>query len=478
MNPCDQIEFYLNAALPETEADTVRRHLSSCDACRTRVTDWQGFETRLKKWATATPSPELTAIDAYALMRRAVSKERPRLSNQMVWGWAAAAVAMAGTGLFLVLSTAKPTPVIEEEIKVRFADAGAGNTVTGLMPGNTMEAPVDTHRLAFIENDAVGLFAASKVQILRAKNNRTRLRLEMGTVSCKVAKRGKDGEFVVEAGTLTVRVVGTKFSVSRDASGETRVTVEEGRVSVTDRHGKTAMLSAGEGIEAAPNGDTTEVRPASSSNLLLTAQLLKPNAVVEEVLLSPEPETPPSAPAATAPEKVEENTAGNEDTDRAPLAAPPLRKWQSWILSGEVEAAGSAMRRYLASDSDDPAVWALLADCERKEGNYKAAAKAYDKVISKGSAKQRARALYMQGSLMQSQLGDHVRALELFETYKKSAHAAPELVHLADANIIRSLVALNRCKEAEETAAHIQGQNSSVVSSNVTKMLEKCRTFE
>ncbi len=482
MRLCSKIDPYLNGALSAADAAEMHRHVTGCRACGGRLAEWQGFEARLRKWAGAVPVPDITPVDTYALMRRAVSSERQRPSRSGAWVWiaASAATACVAAALFAVFLRA-PSNEADRPVTIRVANAEGAQIVTKLGPDNTVEAPVDAHKVAFIENDTLGLSASAKVKVLRASDNKTRLRLEKGTVSCKVAKRQDGGEFVVEAGALTVRVVGTKFSVARDASGDTRVTVEEGRVAVTDASGKTAMLGPGQGLAADANGRASAPIAASPDNLELTALLLDPLSDVEQhrAKRPQEPEkASPTEPSEKAADEIFAPVAPEEsDTEPTPRTAPPLRKWQEWIMSGRTTEAASAMRRYLAA-GDDPTVLALLADCERKEGNYKAAAKAYEKVIAKGNDKQRARALYMLGSLMQSQLGNHRRALELFETYKASAHAAPELMRLADANIIRSLVALGRCREAEEKAGQIQRGNGAVVSSNVDKMLEKCRASE
>ena len=68
--------------------------------------------------------------------------------------------------------------------------------------------------------------------------------LDRGKVTCELAPRRGRPPFIVQAGDVRVRVVGTKFTVSR--SGDlAEVSVEHGVVEVT-AHGQTARVGAGE----------------------------------------------------------------------------------------------------------------------------------------------------------------------------------------------------------------------------------------
>lgn len=69
--------------------------------------------------------------------------------------------------------------------------------------------------------------------------------LERGSVDCEVAPRRGRPAFVVQAGDVRVRVVGTRFSVRRAGEREVRVSVDHGAVEVT-RAGSTTLLRDGE----------------------------------------------------------------------------------------------------------------------------------------------------------------------------------------------------------------------------------------
>ena len=63
--------------------------------------------------------------------------------------------------------------------------------------------------------------------------------LERGRVECEVPPRNDRPPFSVEAGDVTVRVVGTHFSVARSGSKDVEVDVQRGVVQVTARRAST-----------------------------------------------------------------------------------------------------------------------------------------------------------------------------------------------------------------------------------------------
>jgi hypothetical protein len=80
--------------------------------------------------------------------------------------------------------------------------------------------------------------------VVREEEHATVLVLERGEVALHVAPRPKDRPFLVEAGEVHVRVVGTEFSVRRAGVGAA-VNVRRGIVEVT-AHGEVTRLKAGE----------------------------------------------------------------------------------------------------------------------------------------------------------------------------------------------------------------------------------------
>jgi hypothetical protein len=75
--------------------------------------------------------------------------------------------------------------------------------------------------------------------------------LERGSAAFVVAPRRARPAFVIQAGAVGVRVVGTEFSVARLGTDDAEVTVTEGAVEVTF-HGRVARVTAGETWSSVP----------------------------------------------------------------------------------------------------------------------------------------------------------------------------------------------------------------------------------
>lgn len=82
--------------------------------------------------------------------------------------------------------------------------------------------------------------------------------LERGWVTCDVAPRAGRPPFVVQAGDVRVRVVGTKFRVERQGRSDVRVLVTHGRVEVS-RGGETHVVTDGEVWPRTPTTATASV---------------------------------------------------------------------------------------------------------------------------------------------------------------------------------------------------------------------------
>ena len=98
--------------------------------------------------------------------------------------------------------------------------------------------------------------------VVTEEEHATVLTLERGEVSLHVAPREKDRPFLVEAGDVHVRVVGTEFTVRRVGIGAT-VAVRHGVVEVRE-HGELALVKGGERWPA----DAKDVAPAANAGAM------------------------------------------------------------------------------------------------------------------------------------------------------------------------------------------------------------------
>lgn len=116
----------------------------------------------------------------------------------------------------------------------------------------------DTH-LALGEN-SLDVAPDSAIVASGTDDNGVLVVLDRGSVTCEVAPRKGRPPFVVQSGGVRVRVVGTRFTVSRDGDSA-RVSVEHGTVEVS-AHGRSTFVRAG---ETWPNeAKATEVVPTSA----------------------------------------------------------------------------------------------------------------------------------------------------------------------------------------------------------------------
>jgi hypothetical protein len=142
--------------------------------------------------------------------------------------------------------------------------------------------------------------------VVREEEQATVLVLERGEVALHVSPRPKERPFLVEAGEVHVRVVGTEFSVRR-AGVSAVVTVRRGVVEVTAR-GELARLGAG------------DVWPEETSALLAASPAA---TAVAPVNVAPPSPPPPAAPWTTTAVVRPDATAGRGPaTTRAPGMQP------------------------------------------------------------------------------------------------------------------------------------------------------------
>jgi hypothetical protein len=132
--------------------------------------------------------------------------------------------------------------------------------------------------------------------------------VEKGKVECEVTPRKARPPFVVQAGNVRVRVVGTRFAVWRDASS-VHVSVAHGAVEVS-RGSEVTMLHDGESwplAEVAPQAPATAAAVPSADDVVAATSTpaARPSA----------PRPSPSPMAAQDPQRAYEAAAGSEASD-------------------------------------------------------------------------------------------------------------------------------------------------------------------
>jgi transmembrane sensor len=123
-------------------------------------------------------------------------------------------------------------------------------TGVGLEP-TAFQTRTDASSVALADGSAIELAPETHLDLVEGKQESVKLKLEYGRVTCDVAKNPARA-FSVVAGDVVVKVVGTRFSVSR--SGErVEVEVQRGAVEVqTPSRREPLLLAAGQSYREEP----------------------------------------------------------------------------------------------------------------------------------------------------------------------------------------------------------------------------------
>lgn len=222
------------------------------------------------------PSPEWLRRQQRALTG-ALGVQTPR---RAVGGWplAGALALLLVTAVWLLVPARRPAPSRPAEL--------------------ALSASTDVRSVPLADGSSLLLSAHTQAHVT-ATPDATRCLIEVGKVHFDVApQHGR--EFVVKAGGFEVRVVGTRFSVSRDVAGAVEVAVTHGvvRVKVPDRSTPTE-LRAGDQLRGDGGGVVLrhEAPAAASKGAMAT-----PNSSAEAA--EPTSSVPDGRPPVEAPSKV------------------------------------------------------------------------------------------------------------------------------------------------------------------------------
>jgi tetratricopeptide (TPR) repeat protein len=307
-------------------------------------------------------------------------------------------------------------------------------------------------RLVFeIGGDRIGLGAESKVEILQADSNETRIKLGRGKVAVKIEPRKKRGSFSVEAGIFAVKAIGTRFEVSMFSSSRIEVSVDEGEVLVA---------GPGETLHKVKQGQALKLGHEGAWNY---ASLKEADRNDLDELLDPLSQNPPNRRdpgqktiAKRPREKESPVPEANLEFGKELEPVRDLDLWRSLILDGRFERAERELEAYLEISPEDASAWLLLANCRRKIKNWEGAVDAYRRVIENGSPQTAASARFDAALILQDKLFRYREAAALYYEYLE----APLLLEAeAMVRLSRSLVKLNRDKEAREMLEQVVDQH-------------------
>jgi len=206
----------------------------------------------------------------------ASTRRRTRPASRR-WGFVLALAAAAASAAVWVQVQVTSTPSTPTA-RVEASPEAAPRVAPALIPESAEQLASAVQRVAdgahlatsteskrwLVGDSEVTLAAGSELAVAGSDALGFRLTLEHGRVDCQVAPRAGRPAFVVDAGEVTVTVIGTGFSVARDEAGA-RVQVEHGSVRVSTPE-TSVLLGAGQSwpaLDAAPGEpEQTSVEPA------------------------------------------------------------------------------------------------------------------------------------------------------------------------------------------------------------------------
>jgi transmembrane sensor len=248
------------------------------------------------------------------------------------------------------------------------------------------------------DGSQVSVARASKLELIMESPAEMRVMLPSGSATFEVSKR-PSRKFIVQAGAVEVRVVGTRFTVQHDGD-EVRVSVERGIVEVAAPD-STARLTAGQSWASAAGLPPPEAEHAEHAE---HAAAPEPVEVPEPAESEAAPSRPQHAPAAHHPSRHHAVGSGQAGSGVDRIEAPPPQ-----VPDGKT--AEALFREALAA---------------RREGQFAGAVVAFEQILRDHPGDSRAPlAAYELGRLRMDEMSDLRGATQALELSLSLAPRAP-----------------------------------------------------
>jgi len=262
---------YAARELDAEEAALTEHHLSECVECRERLLDVR--QARLVLQDAQTPRPRVQWSKVDQSISQLVEDRLAKQAKAARFGWrlplafaAVAALALVTASGALKLELPKLDRPVEVALAPPVAPVPAGTEVERALGLSRVGAELSLARegervaagevlrtavggrglLALPDGSRMRLAGGSQLALTRTEADDVALTLERGRVGVQASHRARRG-FVVHTNGLSVRVVGTLFTVSQVA-GMVEVAVAEGKVRVEPPEGAALTLIGGERV--------------------------------------------------------------------------------------------------------------------------------------------------------------------------------------------------------------------------------------
>jgi len=478
MKACIWLHDYRDDLLQEAQKASFEAHLEHCEKCRSSISLWSALENELgemdREGKQSIPRPSASATQT--LVARVRRDHGPMFTPRLAVAVAALALVIVGVSLYLTRTNENPTAEERELVAApRSQDAAVQAVVQyisptktetvnlSLTPGEVIPAAENSRTLVLLGRDRIGFSEPTRAVLSEVDERTVRLKLLAGTIACEVAPRGNGHTFAIEAGEVTVEVVGTRFMVSRD-DVSTTVLVDKGTVKIHRKGKRSETMRAGLGLEILDDGAVKRIEASEGARTLL-----------DQLITEHQREQTPHR-EIDAPQEAGRAESSSDKTTRDPSrTSAGLETWRTWVLAGRYDDAERALTAHLAQKPNDSGALVLLANCRRKVGRWRGAVTAYERLIRLAAPSRANMARFKAGVLYQERLGEHANAAELFEGYLRATSDCKPLESEAMLRLGKSLLALGRTKRAEavleNTAARQDGSSASLKARELLKKI-------
>ena len=250
----------------------------------------------------------------------------PRLSGPRRargWVWAGAALCVGAAAVAVV-------------VRARGTDGGAPGTAASAWEGAQLETAADALAVTLVDGSSLKVEPRSRVEVGDRTPSALKLVLARGRIACDVTHR-EGRSFVVAAGGVEVRVIGTRFTVANEEAEAGR------RVEVRVERGTVEVRGAGAGA------DVVRVEAGHSWSQVTKTEALagEGNEAEEDAPEAAVDVTPPArAVRAHAPSRAARPPAG----DARELFERARSEWRA----GRMAEAAKMYQELLASYPRDP----------------------------------------------------------------------------------------------------------------------------
>ncbi len=488
MTLCRQLQPYLDGRLKPEAAEAYRAHLSGCAACRARTEKWSGVETMIDQWRPPDAFNGPTENEVQHLMdeMREESTDTAKTRAGSIKAILALAALVAVVIVVRSLSQTASLPVAEPSVRLTdvrlFAQGSSAPQDQPIPKSNVLVSPKNGRLLARIGPSQIGLAPNSRVRLSLDDINEVRVFLQQGEIACDVNPADKT-DFVIQAGTRSVWVVGTRFSVAwTPYSDRFVVRVVRGEVEIRDPSGINRRVTGGETYEAAAPGEVEArddpgvdgvdalLRPPPAPSVQPSLKTIDPTLDRAPAVPSDNSLAPPTAKHRTARSKRDRhNSAG------APPAPQPtdrqIEQWRRLIIDGRYQVAIEAISTHLATHPRDGGAWALRADSERKSGQWQEAVRSYEMAARWAPPSSANRARFMAATIVQDKLDDPRRATVLLTAFLDGSKSKTHLMESAMLRLARAQLAIGDIRAARRLLHTLIDQSTS------DRLVQRARTM-